>query len=139
MTNRVQSVSTHLSRFGLLVLLVMVLASCANTSPRIVIEPSSQELGERPQQFIELSYTVRNLGTSPLKIGEVTTTCGCTKAAVDQDTIPPNGETTLRVTMDPAQLNLRGDIYRVITLSTNDPATPKAQVNFHVIIPVSGG
>lgn len=129
----------NLARFGLLALVVMLLSSCASASPRIVVEPSSQDLGERPQQFIELNYTVRNQGNSPLKIDQVTTTCGCTKASIDQDTIPPNGETILRVTMDPAQLNLYGNIYRTITISTNDPATPQAQVSFHVVIPFPGG
>lgn len=124
--------------FGLVTLLMM-LSACTSASPSILIEPSSQELGERPQQVIELTYTVRNQGNSPLKIDQVTTSCGCTKASVEQDTIPPNGETILHVTMDPAQLNLYGNINRIITLSTNDPAHPQAQVSFHVIIPLPGG
>ncbi|MBI5035049.1 MAG: DUF1573 domain-containing protein [Chloroflexi bacterium] len=128
----------YLFRFVLLAM-IFALVSCASAAPRIVIEPSSQELGERPQEFIELTFTVRNQGNRPLKIDQVTTTCGCTKASVEQDTILPNGETILHVTMDPAQSNLYGNIYRVITLSSNDPATPKAQVNFHVVIPQPGG
>lgn len=123
----------------LLFVATFLLVSCASTAPRIVIEPSSQELGERPQQSIELVYTVRNQGTVPLKIDEVTTTCRCTKASVEQDTIPPNGKTLLHMTMDPAQLNLYGNINRIITLSTNDPTNPKAQVSFHILIPLPGG
>jgi hypothetical protein len=125
--------------YCLLFIVTVIVTSCTSNSPRIVVEPPSQELGERPQQLIELIYTVRNQGNGSLKIGEISTTCGCTKASVDQATIPPNGETMLRVTMDAVKGNLNGDLFRMITLETNDPVTPKAQVKFHAKIARSGG
>ncbi|MDE3087849.1 MAG: DUF1573 domain-containing protein [Chloroflexota bacterium] len=107
--------------------------------PRIVVEPQTQDLGEIPQQHLELTYTVRNEGKSSLHIEDVTTTCGCTQAAVDQATIPPGGSTLLRVTMDPQNDNLYGNLFRVITIRSNDPVAPEAKVDFHVSIPKPGG
>lgn len=108
-------------------------------APRIIMEPSGQDLGEMPQQHLELTYTVRNEGRTDLRIDDVSTTCGCTKASVEQKTIPPGGLTLLHVTMDPQKDNLYGNLYRVITLRTNDPAAPEAKVDFHVIIDPPGG
>lgn len=113
---------------------VTLLAAWAWSLPRIAVEPASQELGEKPQQHIELTYTVRNEGKSPLRIEEVTTTCGCTKASVDQETVAPGESTVLHVTMDPQQDNLYGNLLRVITIRSNDPATPQVQVDFRVQI-----
>jgi hypothetical protein len=118
---------------------VIVLTAWAWSLPRIAVEPASQDLGERPQQPIELTYTIRNEGNSPLRIQEVTTTCGCTKASVDQDMIPPGQSTALRVTMDPQQDNLYGNLLRVITIRSNAPATPQVQVDFRVQIRKSDG
>lgn len=113
----------------------LLLIAWARPMPRIAVEPKSQDLGEQPQQHLELTYTVRNEGSSALEILEVTTTCACTKGVVEQTSIPPGGSTILRVTMDPAQDNLYGNLFRVITLKTNDPAAPKTHVDFHVSIP----
>jgi hypothetical protein len=120
--------------------LAMVSVSVAWTRPvpRIVVEPLSQDLGDLPQQRLELIYTVRNEGETSLHIDDVSTTCGCTKASVDEHTIPPGGTTRLQVTMDPQQDNLYGNLFRVITIRSNDPITPAAKVDFHVSIPKPG-
>lgn len=114
---------------------VFLLAFWMRPVPRIRVEPPTQDLGEMPQQHLELAYTVRNEGKSALHIEDVTTTCGCTKATVEEAIIPPGGSTQLRVTMDPQNDNLYGNLFRVITVRSNDPATPEAKVDFRVSIP----
>ncbi len=106
--------------------------------PRIVVEPASQDLGERLQEHLELTYAVRNTGKNTLQIEQLSTSCNCTKASVDQATIAPGGSTVLRVTMDPQEDNLYGNLFRVITIRSNDPATPQAKVDFRVTIPKPG-
>lgn len=118
--------------------LAALLIAWARPAPRIVVEPKSQDLGELPQQHLELVYTVRNEGNSPLQIEEVTTSCACTKGAVEESTIAPGRFTLLRVTMDPQKDNVYGNLFRVITLRSNDPAAPKTQVDFRVSIPKPG-
>jgi hypothetical protein len=115
-------------------LTTLLLAACNRATPRIVIEPAIQDLGEVPQQPLELTYTVRNEGGSPLKIERVSTSCGCTQATVDQDTLAPGESTQLRVVLDPTEDNLYGNLLRVIYIRSNDPANPEVEVEFRVTI-----
>lgn len=124
---------------NLMVLLILVcaalvaLTACAKKTPRIVVEPASQELGELPQQKIELAYTVRNEGESDLQILKISTSCDCTEAVIDQDQIAPGQSAILTVTLDPTEDNLYGDVTRVVYLRSNDPENPEVSVEFHVI------
>ncbi len=113
---------------------LFALTACAKKAPRIMVEPASQELGEVPQQKIELVYTVRNDGGSDLEIEKISTSCDCTKAVIDRDKIAPGQSAVLTVTLDPTEDNLYGDITRVIYLRSNDPETPEVSVEFHAII-----
>ena len=68
------------------------------------------------------TFQVSNIGDAPLTISQVRTGCGCTKADLDRNTIPP-GETASLST----RLTLRGHsgVKRsTIYLHTNDPAHP---------------
>ena len=114
---------------------LFVLTACAKKSPpRIVVEPASQELGEVPQQKIELTYTVRNEGENDLEIQKISTSCDCTKAVIAQEKIAPGDSAVLTVTLDPTEDNLYGDVTRVIYLRSNDPENPEVSVEFHAII-----
>lgn len=113
----------------------LLLAACGNSPPQIEVEPASQDLGEKPQAPLELVYTIRNKGGSPLQIEKLSTSCGCTEAAVDRNTIPPGESTQLRVTLDPTEDNLYGNLMRVVYIRSNDPDTPEAEAEFRVSIP----
>lgn len=115
-------------------LVAFLLAACGNAPPQIVVEPAAQDLGEVPQQPLDLSYTVWNQGGSPLQIEKVSVSCGCTNATVDQETIPPGKSTQLRVTLDPTEDDLYGNLVRVIYIRSNDPDTPEAEAEFRVTI-----
>ncbi|GBD84407.1 hypothetical protein BMS3Abin02_00800 [bacterium BMS3Abin02] len=119
---------------ALIVLIVILFSGCATSAPRIVIEPATQDLGEVPQEPLETSYTIRNQGDGVLEIEKVSTSCGCTKASVDSETIPPGKTTQLRVTLDPIEDNLHGDVMRIIYVRSNDPDTPEAEVEFRATI-----
>lgn len=120
--------------FIALVMLLSLLAACQPKGPQIEITPSERDLGQVAQQPLETTYTVRNRGNQALEIGKVYTNCDCTSASVDSKTLAPGEETILRVTMDPAQLDLYGNIRREIILETNDPRTPIAKVLLKVTI-----
>lgn len=113
---------------------LFVMTACAKKPPLIVVEPAAQELGEVPQQKIELTYTVRNDGGSELQIEKISTSCDCTKAVIAQDKIAPGQSAVLTVTLDPTEDNLYGDITRMIYLRSNDPENPEVSVEFHAII-----
>lgn len=125
----------YMRAFGMVVgVVVILLTACGGAPPRVSVEPPAQDLGEVPQQLLQVSYTVRNLGGSPLRIEKISTSCECTKATMDQDTIPPGGSAALRVTLDPIEDDLYGNLLRVIYIRSNDPATPEAQVELRVSI-----
>jgi hypothetical protein len=115
-------------------LVFFLLSACSSAPPRIVVDPASQNLGEKPQKPLELTYTVRNEGGSPLIIEKISTSCGCTYAEVDQATLGPGESTFLRVTLDPAEDDLYGNLTRMIYLRSNDPQTPEAEAEFRVTI-----
>lgn len=117
-----------------LALLPALLAACGGAPPRIVVEPTLQDLGQRPQELIALTYKIRNEGGSPLRIEKISTSCDCTQAIIDRDTIPPGETAALRVTLDPAEDNLYGKIQRVTYIRSNDPATPEVEAEFRVTI-----
>jgi hypothetical protein len=74
---------------------------------------------------------LRNAGVKDLVIADVQTTCSCTVAAVDEKTIPPGGETVLRVTHDPQVMLNHGstNIAHQVLINSNDPAAPWIEIN----------
>ncbi len=113
---------------------VILLAACGSAPPCISVEPTTQDLGQVPQKFLEATYTIRNQGGSALRIDKISTSCECTEATIDQDTIPPGGSAPLRVTMDPVEDNLYGNLVRLIYIQSNDPTTPEVTVELRVSI-----
>jgi hypothetical protein len=67
-------------------------------------------------------FQVKNNGTAPLVVSEVSTSCGCTAAVLGTKTLPPGGITPLEVTMD--SHGARGKGARSITVRSNDPRQP---------------
>ncbi len=123
-----------IKKFILLGSALALLSACSSSDPRIMVEPATQDLGKRPQEPIELIYTIHNEGGSPLQIQKISTSCGCTSATVDQDSIPPGESTLMRVTLDPTEDDLYGNILRVIYIRSNDPDNPEVEVKFKVTI-----
>ncbi len=115
-----------------------VLAACTNRAPVIMIEPALQDLGNQPQQLIDLAYTVKNTGTADLIIEKVSVSCACTTAELEKNTISPGESTELRVKFDPTEDNLYGEIQRIIYLRSNDPDKPEAEAEFRVTIQKPG-
>ncbi|MBU3741027.1 MAG: DUF1573 domain-containing protein [Candidatus Kapabacteria bacterium] len=62
-----------------------------------------------------------NTGTSPLKIKEVRTSCGCTSAPLDKDSLAPGDTARLSVTLNLPNGN--GPIEKYITIFTNEVET----------------
>lgn len=111
-----------------------MLAACARSTPQIAVDPLSQDLGEQPQQLIELAYTVRNTGDALLKIEKISTSCDCTEAKLDRMEIPAGESAQLTVLLDPVEDDLFGEVKRVIYLRSNDPDEAEVSVEFSVRI-----
>jgi hypothetical protein len=102
--------------------------------PAIDVEPDSYDFGTIPQQVVTQSFIVKNKGDKDLVIGKITTSCGCTKAQIDQNTIPPGKEATLTVTFDPILHDTRGKTTKTVNLKTNDPLYPVKKIKIKAFV-----
>ena len=79
-------------------------------------------------------FTVTNDGDAPLVIEKVTTSCGCTAAVVKEKTVPPGGQTEVKVEVDTN--NRPGSQHKTASVFTNDPATPQSRLDIQAeVIP----
>lgn len=71
----------------------------------------------------ELTVEVLNVGQSPLEIAAVTTSCGCTSAFIDSETIAGGGRATLTIEYDSGAHGpgFAGEVERQIFIASNDP------------------
>jgi hypothetical protein len=77
-------------------------------------------------QHVVHSFAIRNVGTKDLILSGVKTSCGCTVAAPSLNRVPPGGESQVAVTFDTHFQ--KGHRERTITVYTNDPANPNAEM-----------
>ena len=102
--------------------------------PSIKIEPDNYDLGTVIYGDVpERIFKVSNLGTEPLEILKLSTSCGCTKASIAEDDkiISPGNSIDMLVTFDPAvhkDNSDLGELIRVIYVKTNDPNNPEIEV-----------
>ena len=71
-------------------------------------------------------FKIRNAGTGTLIIGAVNTSCGCTAAKPTKSTLAPGEDSEIKVTFDTRFE--KGPSTRTITVLTNDPKDPQAEL-----------
>lgn len=96
--------------------------------PKIEITPTSYDFGIIPYTKVETDFQVRNAGGSTLEITSVSTSCGCTTAAIESKTILPGESTRLHVTFDPRLMGEEGEIFRIVYIKSNDPKHPEVEI-----------
>jgi hypothetical protein len=117
---------------SLLLLLAPALPLCAEppvelpvaaNTPRISSPAPIFNFGEQDEAVpIEHTFVLKNIGTAPLVINAIRTSCGCTTAQPATNVVPPGGETTLKADLSLA--GRRGLQSKSITVESNDPAQP---------------
>ncbi len=119
-----------------LILLAVALAACGGP-PQISVPEASLALGDVVNgEIITREVMVQNVGESDLIIEAVTTSCGCTEAAVAPTRIPSNGSGTLTIRFDSGAHgpDLTGQLIRQVFVVTNDPEQPEIVVEFEANI-----
>lgn len=82
------------------------------------------DFGERDnEEKVTHDFVVKNTGDEPLQITDVKTTCGCTVAKPEVNTLAPGEETKVGVTFN--LKGKQGPQNKKITVLTNDPTTPQ--------------
>ncbi len=91
------------------------------SGPRMEIEPSEHDFGGvKPNQELLQVFTVSNVGTEPLEIRRISTSCGCTAAIAKTRVLNPGESTTLEVTLETRKY--KGVIEKSVSVASNDPA-----------------
>lgn len=100
--------------------------------PRAVVEETRQDLGNLPKgQVSDVSFSIRNEGSAPLRILEAVPTCGCTVTEFDEE-IAPGATGTVRATLDTRLLN--GPSSSKVTVLTNDPDKREIELTIEATI-----
>jgi hypothetical protein len=100
--------------------------------PRLTIVQPVKDYGTVPKgEKLEWSFEIKNTGTADLQILAAKPGCGCTVADFDKVIKPgQSGKVTAHVDTT----NFSGPIAKPVTLETNDPSTPTAQLTINAIV-----
>lgn len=104
----------------------------AEPRPKIEISPPSFDFGEVEYgKVVDYAFTLKNTGSETLEIKRVSTSCGCTKAKVEKESLEPGEATKLLVTYNTGAMtgsHAKGKQERIIYVKSNDLVKPQAEV-----------
>ena len=125
--------------FLLLAILVLagVVASCSSGQPAIELETLELDLGDVPNGDIATrDVPVRNTGDAFLVVEDVSTSCGCTSAALEPMQLGPGESGVLHIEYDAGAHGpeLTGPMVRQVFINSNDPGQPEVIVELAVNI-----
>lgn len=101
-------------------------------APRLTVVEPVKDYGTVPKgDKLDWSFVVKNTGDADLQIIAAKPGCGCTVADFDK-VIKPGS--TGKVTAHIDTTAFAGPIAKSVTLETNDPNTPTAQLTIHAIV-----
>ncbi|MGZ4779412.1 MAG: DUF1573 domain-containing protein, partial [Thermoanaerobaculia bacterium] len=104
----------------------------ADKAPRLTIIEPVKDYGTVPKgEKLDWAFLVKNTGTTDLQIISAKPGCGCTVADFDKVIKPGDSG---KVTAHVDTTNFAGPIAKGITLETNDPSNPTAQLTIHAIV-----
>ena len=105
----------------------------APPAPRLAVEPAAFDFGRvLPERTLRRQFSLRNFGSADLAIENVSTTCGCTAALLDDKVLKPGGRATLRVTFETR--NYSGKVRRSVLIKSNDPQHPTAEIKLEATV-----
>lgn len=111
----------------------LLLGSCSGGPPDLVLQEQAVDLGEVTNgQVRTIEVGVENKGRGDLVIEAVTTSCGCTTAAVNPMTIGPGetGKLTVKYDSGAHGPDFTGTVMRQVFIDSNDPDQPEVEFRF---------
>ena len=101
-------------------------------APRLTLVEPLKDFGTVPKgEKIDWAFLIKNTGTADLEIISAKPTCGCTVANFDK-VIKPGQTGKVEAHVDTT--GFAGPISKAVTLETNDPNTPTAQVTISAMV-----
>lgn len=101
-------------------------------APRLTLVEPLKDFGTVPKgQKIDWAFEIKNTGTADLEILSAKPACGCTVADFDK-VIKPGAIGKVSAHVDTT--GFAGPISKAVTLETNDPNTPTAQITISAVV-----
>lgn len=108
----------------LFLLLVFPLSAIAGSGPRITFDKLTHDYGKvKYGTKVTEEFSFTNTGDETLKIEDLRSTCGCTKAVKGSTEIPPKGQSKIIAEFDTTDLR-PGRKKKIIFVHSNDPEQP---------------
>ena len=103
----------------------------ALTGPKIVFAEKSFEFGDITQgEKVEHIFMFENIGTEPLILSDVRTTCGCTAPEWPREPIAPGAKAKLKVVFNSTgKMGLQNKVITVMSNAVNNPERIKIVTN----------
>lgn len=120
-----------LKRAILMMVLIFPSSSIAADSggAKIFIPEIVWEFGRIPEgSAVSHVYWIKNIGTDTLKIKEIKTTCGCTKAPLNKKVIASNDSTEVELIFSAGRYE--GKVVKSASITSNDTALGKVKIYF---------
>ena len=118
--------------FALVLTASVAVAQEPAKGPRLTIIDPIKDFGTVPKgQKLDWGFEIKNSGTTDLEIIAAKPTCGCTVASFDK-VIKPGAIGKVHAVVDTA--SFVGPITKGVTVETNDPNTPQAQVTITAVV-----
>ena len=107
-------------------------AAKSDQAPKLTLVDPLKDFGTIPKgEKLVHAFQVKNTGSADLLILSAQPACGCTVAEFDKVIKP--GQTG-RVVAEVETTSFSGPISKAVTISTNDPNTPSAQITINAIV-----
>jgi hypothetical protein len=132
-----------MNRTTLAVAATLLFSSLLSAQPKVALDKSDIDLGVIYRGDVKkTSFTIKNIGTEPLKILQVVPSCGCTALKKPKEVLAPGEEDRVEVEFSSATFRGRVESKRVDIL-TNDPVAEYVSVKLTAdvkeeIAPVNG-
>ncbi|HEY5611284.1 MAG TPA: DUF1573 domain-containing protein [Thermoanaerobaculia bacterium] len=108
-------------------------ADAPKGAPKLTLLEPLKDFGTVAKgEKIDWTFEVKNTGTADLEILSASPSCGCTVAAFDK-IVKPGATGKVSTHLD-TNLAGMGPVSKYVTLQTNDPNTPAAQLTIHLVV-----
>jgi hypothetical protein len=116
---------------------MILLTACASSQPQIAPAIDQFEFGEVVNgKVLTKDIEITNAGTAPLLVDSVSTSCGCTTAALTPMQIEAGGAANLHIEFDSGAHGpeFNGALTRQIFIASNDPKNPEVVIEFTAVV-----
>ncbi len=111
-----------MKKVAALVAAVFAIGVAASAAPMIAVDSPIYAVTVQSGSLVSHSFAISNLGDEPLIITSVSTSCGCTTAALAKRELAPGESVNLDATVNTA--GFRGTVTRSVLVESNDPVNP---------------